>query len=111
MNLLFKSRPGANLLFGLPLFHVGGALTQALTMLSRLVERFKPETLTSVPTVLAAEPQKFFHGEAAAALSSCRPLDGVIPPASRIFGALPTAKGIADPPPATYCRLEWDCKG
>ena len=77
MNLLFKSRPGANLLFGLPLFHVGSSLTQALTTLSgggclvvlspagwrnptsikniwSLVERFKPEALTSVPTVLAA---------------------------------------------------------
>ncbi len=77
MNLLFKSRPGANLLFGLPLFHVGGSLTQALATLSgggclvvlspsgwrnpasikniwSLVERFKPETLSSVPTVLAA---------------------------------------------------------
>jgi fatty-acyl-CoA synthase len=76
MNLLFKSRPNANLLFGLPLFHVGGSLTQALTTLSgggclvvlspagwrnpasikniwSLVERFKPEALTSVPTVLA----------------------------------------------------------
>jgi fatty-acyl-CoA synthase len=77
MNLILKAPPGANLLFGLPLFHVGGALTQALTMLSNggclvvlspagwrnpasvknvwgLVERFKPETLSSVPTVLAA---------------------------------------------------------
>jgi fatty-acyl-CoA synthase len=77
MNLLFKSRPGANLLFGLPLFHVGGSLTQSLATLSgggclvvlspagwrnpasikniwSLVERFKPETLSSVPTVLAA---------------------------------------------------------
>ena len=77
INLLFKSRPAANLLFGLPLFHVGGSLTQALTTLSGggclvvlspagwrnpasikniwgLVERFKPETLSSVPTVLAA---------------------------------------------------------
>ena len=77
INLLFKSTPGANLLFGLPLFHVGGSLTQALTTLSsggclvvlspagwrnpasikniwNLVERFKPETLSSVPTVLAA---------------------------------------------------------
>jgi fatty-acyl-CoA synthase len=76
MNLLFKSKPGANVLFGLPLFHVGGSLTQTLTTLSgggclvvlsaagwrnpasirniwSLVERFKPETLTSVPTVLA----------------------------------------------------------
>jgi fatty-acyl-CoA synthase len=76
MNLLFKSKPGANVLFGLPLFHVGGSLTQTLTALSgggclivlsaagwrnpasirniwSLVERFKPEALTSVPTVLA----------------------------------------------------------
>jgi fatty-acyl-CoA synthase len=89
MNLLFKSRPGANLLFGLPLFHVGGALTQALTMLSSggclivlspagwrnpanikniwgLVERFKPETLTSVPTVLAAAFQSH------SAMPTCR---------------------------------------
>jgi fatty-acyl-CoA synthase len=77
MNLLLKSRPGGNLLFGLPLFHVGGSLTQSLATLSgggclivlsatgwrnpasiknvwRLVERFRPETLSSVPTVLAA---------------------------------------------------------
>ncbi len=61
----------------MPLFHVGGSLTQALTTLSNggclvvlspagwrnpasvknvwgLVERFKPKTLSSVPTVLAA---------------------------------------------------------
>jgi fatty-acyl-CoA synthase len=76
-NLLLKSRPGTNLLFGMPLFHVGGSLTQALSSLSAgnclvvlsptgwrnpsavkniwgLVERFKPEMLASVPTVLAA---------------------------------------------------------
>ena len=76
MNLLLKTKPGANLLFGMPLYHVGGSLTQALTTLSGgdclvvlsaagwrnpasikniwgLVERFKPETLSSVPTVLA----------------------------------------------------------
>jgi fatty-acyl-CoA synthase len=76
-NLMLKSKPGANVLFGMPLFHVGGALTQALTTFSAgsclvvlspagwrnpaavkniwgLVERFKPEALTSVPTVLAA---------------------------------------------------------
>jgi fatty-acyl-CoA synthase len=76
-NLLLKSRPGGNLLFGMPLFHVGGSLTQALSNLSGgnclvvlspsgwrnpaavkniwgLVERFRPETLASVPTVLAA---------------------------------------------------------
>ena len=76
MNLLLKTKPGANLLFGMPLFHVGGSLTQTLTTLAGgnclvvlsaagwrnpasikniwgLVERFKPETLSSVPTVLA----------------------------------------------------------
>jgi fatty-acyl-CoA synthase len=77
MNLLLKTRPGGTLLFGMPLFHVGGSLTQTLATLSaggclvvlspagwrnpnsirniwRLVERFRPETLSSVPTVLAA---------------------------------------------------------
>jgi fatty-acyl-CoA synthase len=77
INLLLKAKPGDNLLFGMPLFHVGGSLTQALSTVSRggclvvlspsgwrnpasikniwgLVERFKPETISSVPTVLAA---------------------------------------------------------
>jgi fatty-acyl-CoA synthase len=77
MNLLLKAKPGATLLFGMPLFHVGGSLTQALATLSAggslvvlspagwrnpaairniwgLVERYRPETLSSVPTVLAA---------------------------------------------------------
>ena len=77
INLMLKTRPGVNLLFGLPLFHVGGALTQALATFAaggccvvlspagwrnpsaikniwRLVERFRPEALASVPTVLAA---------------------------------------------------------
>jgi fatty-acyl-CoA synthase len=77
VNLLLKSKPGTNLLFGMPLFHVGGSLTQVLATLSSggslvvlspagwrnpnsvrniwaLVERFKPEALSSVPTVLAA---------------------------------------------------------
>ncbi|MGH6715099.1 MAG: acyl-CoA synthetase, partial [Bradyrhizobium sp.] len=76
-NLMLKSRPAGNLLFGMPLFHVGGSLTQTLTTLSaggclvvlspagwrnpaavrniwRLVDRFKPATFSSVPTVLAA---------------------------------------------------------
>lgn len=76
-NLLLRTRPGKNLLFGMPLFHVGGSLTQALATLSSggclvilsaagwrnpaalrnlwsLVARYKPETLSSVPTVLAA---------------------------------------------------------
>ena len=76
-NLLVKAKAGAYLLFGMPLFHVGGSLTQALATLSAggclvvlspagwrnpaavkniwgLVERFKPEVIGSVPTVLAA---------------------------------------------------------
>jgi fatty-acyl-CoA synthase len=77
LNLVLQSKPGSNLLFGMPLFHVGGSLTQVLTTLAgggclvvlspagwrnpnavkniwALVERFKPEALSSVPTVLAA---------------------------------------------------------
>ncbi|WP_298253519.1 acyl-CoA synthetase [Bradyrhizobium sp.] len=76
-NLLLKAKAGANLLFGMPLFHVGGSLTQALSSLSAggclivlspsgwrnpaavrniwgLVERFRPEIVSGVPTVLAA---------------------------------------------------------
>jgi fatty-acyl-CoA synthase len=76
-NLMLWSTPGGNLLFGMPLFHVGGSLTQTLTVLTGggclvvlspsgwrnpaalkniwgLVERFRPEALSSVPTVLAA---------------------------------------------------------
>jgi fatty-acyl-CoA synthase len=68
---------GKSLLFGLPLFHVGGALTQCLAPLSvgatlvvvsaagwrnpqairnvwRLVERYKPELFGGVPTVIGA---------------------------------------------------------
>lgn len=74
---MLKAKAGVNLLFGMPLFHVGGSLTQVLTTLSAggclvvlspagwrnpssirniwgLVERYKPEALSSVPTVLAA---------------------------------------------------------
>lgn len=73
------------LLFGLPLFHVGGALTQALSVLSgggslvvlgpsgwrepnafpqvwRLVERYRPSVLAAVPTVLAAAVQVPVNG-------------------------------------------------
>jgi fatty-acyl-CoA synthase len=76
-NLMLRSAPGRNLLFGMPLFHVGGSLTQALATLSSgcclvvlspagwrnptalknlwlLVERYRPEIFSSVPTVLAA---------------------------------------------------------
>jgi fatty-acyl-CoA synthase len=77
VSLMLKSRPGANLLFGMPLFHVGGSLTQVLTTLTvggclvvlspagwrnpasvkniwALIDRFKCEAFSSVPTVLAA---------------------------------------------------------
>jgi fatty-acyl-CoA synthase len=77
VNLMLRNPPGANMLFGMPLYHVGGALTQALAGLSSggclvvlsaagwrnpaavrniwgLVERFRPQGLASVPTVLAA---------------------------------------------------------
>jgi fatty-acyl-CoA synthase len=76
-NLMLKSIAGKNLLFGMPLFHVGGSLTQVLSTLTsggclvvlsptgwrnpasvkniwRLIERFKCEAFSSVPTVLAA---------------------------------------------------------
>jgi len=75
----------SNFLFGLPLFHVGGALTQALTTLSvggalvvvspagwrepaavrnvwRLVERYRPRHIAAVPTVLAASIQVPLNG-------------------------------------------------
>jgi fatty-acyl-CoA synthase len=77
MALMFRTRPASTLLMGLPLFHVGGALTQGLQHLSaggtlvvlsaagwrnksamphiwRLVERYKPALLGGVPTVLGA---------------------------------------------------------
>ena len=76
-NLMLKSSPGRNLLYGMPLYHVGGALTQTLATFSSgcclvvlspagwrnpavlrnvwaLVERHRPEIFSSVPTVLAA---------------------------------------------------------
>jgi fatty-acyl-CoA synthase len=76
-NLLLKAKSGGNALFGMPLFHVGGALTQTFACLTSgsslvvlspagwrnpasvkniwaLVERFKPEGFGGVPTVLAA---------------------------------------------------------
>ena len=75
--LMLRSKPGRSLLFGLPLFHVGGALTQGLATFAcggnavvlspagwrnptavkkvwKLVERFRPEIFGGVPTVLAA---------------------------------------------------------
>jgi fatty-acyl-CoA synthase len=77
MNLILKGEPGGNLLFGMPLFHVGGSLSQALTTLAiggclvvlspagwrnpnamrnlwPLIQRYRPAMLSSVPTILAA---------------------------------------------------------
>jgi fatty-acyl-CoA synthase len=84
MGLMLPFKRSA-LLFGLPLFHVGGALTQALAVLSgggslvvlgpagwrepqaipqvwKLVERYRPSTLSAVPTVLAAAAQVPVNG-------------------------------------------------
>jgi fatty-acyl-CoA synthase len=76
-SLMLPSSQDARLLFGLPLFHVGGSLTQGLSNLAtgrclvivsaagwrnpaairnvwRLVDRFRPQVFGGVPTVLAA---------------------------------------------------------
>lgn len=75
MNLMFDGCKADKLLFGLPLFHVGGALTQALptfaaggslvilspsgwrhpnavTQVWRLIEKYRPVSFSGVPTVL-----------------------------------------------------------
>ncbi|MGC1442470.1 MAG: acyl-CoA synthetase [Burkholderiaceae bacterium] len=77
MNTMMPSPAGSTILFGLPLFHVGGALTQGLSAFTsggcavvlsasgwrngngianvwKLVERYRPATLGGVPTVLTA---------------------------------------------------------
>jgi fatty-acyl-CoA synthase len=77
INTMLTLQPGRPTLFGLPLYHVGGALTQALAGLAaggslvvlspsgwrnpaairnvwQLVERFRPPLFGAVPTVLAA---------------------------------------------------------
>ena len=80
LRLMGIAEPGRALLFGLPLFHVGGALTQGLAILAngghvvvltaggwrdpramrnvwRLVQRFRPALFGGVPTVLGAALQ------------------------------------------------------
>ena len=75
LRLMGLGEPGRAVLFGLPLFHVGGALTQGLSTLAngghvvvlsaagwrhpqavrniwRLVQRYRPALLGGVPTVL-----------------------------------------------------------
>src|SRR5437773_2598996 len=77
VTLMFQAEPQSAILCGLPLFHVGGALTQGLAPLSsgqrlviltptgyrnpavirnywRLVERYRAAVVGAVPTVLAA---------------------------------------------------------
>ena len=77
LRLTMPLRSGGTVLFGLPLFHVGGALTQGLANLAgggslvvlspagwrdpaavrnvwKLVERYKPAVFGGVPTVLSA---------------------------------------------------------
>lgn len=77
ISLMWRTRPGSAFLMGLPLFHVGGALTHALQHLSaggtlivlsaagwrnknampgiwKLVDRYKIEVLAAVPTVIGA---------------------------------------------------------
>jgi fatty-acyl-CoA synthase len=77
MGLMLRLRPHETMLFGLPLFHVGGALSQSLSALSsggtlvvvspagwrspaaqrnvwKLAERYRAANLFGVPTVLAA---------------------------------------------------------
>ena len=77
MNIMLIGEPGGNILFGMPLFHVGGSLSQALATLTGggclvvlspagwrnpnsirnlwpLVARYRPSMLSSVPTILAA---------------------------------------------------------
>lgn len=96
LRLMGISAPGRGILFGLPLFHVGGALTQGLACLAngghvvvltaagwrdprsvknvwRLVQKFRPEVFGGVPTVLAAALQVPRDG---ADLSSLRRASG-----------------------------------
>jgi len=96
MALMLPLGAGHNLLFGLPLFHVGGSLTQGLASLAsgnalvvvspagwrdpnsirnvwRLVQRYRPAVFGGVPTVLAAAIQMPIAG---ADLSSIRCASG-----------------------------------
>ncbi len=80
LRLMGLAEPGSAILFGLPLFHVGGALTQGLSTLAnggclvvlsaagwrepravknvwQLVQRYRPALMGGVPTVLAAALQ------------------------------------------------------
>jgi len=85
LRLMGLAGPGQGVLFGLPLFHVGGALTQGLAPLAngghvvvlspagwrdphalpnvwRLVQRYRPQLFGAVPTVLAGALQVPING-------------------------------------------------
>jgi fatty-acyl-CoA synthase len=102
LGLMLRVRPGTPLLFGLPLFHVGGALTQGLAQLSaggtvvvlspsgwrnpvalrnvwRLVERHRPEVFGGVPTVLGAALNVPFDGADVSSLRFCSGGGSAIP--------------------------------
>lgn len=102
IGLMLRVRPGSTLLFGLPLFHVGGALTQGLAPLAcggtlvvlspagwrnpnavrnawRLVERYRPEIFGGVPTVLAAALNVPFDGADVSSIRCCSGGGSAIP--------------------------------
>ncbi|MCH8884586.1 MAG: acyl-CoA synthetase [SAR324 cluster bacterium] len=85
MNLMLRARAGVSLLCGLPLFHVGGSLTQLLAPVCAaqnvvvltpagfrnpavirnfwgLVERYRPAVIGAVPTVFSAVLSTPFEG-------------------------------------------------
>jgi fatty-acyl-CoA synthase len=85
LRLMGLAGPGQGVLFGLPLFHVGGALTQGLSPLAngghvvvlspagwrdphalpnvwKLVQRYRPRLFGAVPTVLAGALQVPVNG-------------------------------------------------
>jgi fatty-acyl-CoA synthase len=96
LRLMGLAGPGHGVLFGLPLFHVGGALTQGLSPLAngghvvvlspagwrdphalpnvwKLVQRYRPRLFGAVPTVLAGALQVPVGG---ADVSSLRRVSG-----------------------------------
>ena len=102
VGLMLRVPRGAALLFGLPLFHVGGALTQGLAQLAaggtlvvlspsgwrnpnavknvwRLVERFRPEVFGGVPTVLGAALQVPTGGADTSSIRYCSGGGSAIP--------------------------------
>ncbi len=100
--LMLKMRRDASMLMGLPLFHVGGALTQSLMTLAnggrlvvltpsgwrnptvvrnvwRLVARYRPLSFSSVPTVLAGALSVSAEGCDLSSLQSCSGGGSAIP--------------------------------